>query len=354
MEQETILKIEQSIKNLESRDARIYFLVQDTKGNAKAGIRFIYQMAKSLKDNGFNPIILHETKSYQGVADWMGAEYMEIPHNAIENQNLQISPEDIVVIPEIYGHVMEQISKLPCGKIVLCQAYDHMLETLSPGVSWSQYGFMKCITTSDLQKEHISKIMKNVSFDIVEPLIPQIFNKKEKPAKPIVCIHTREPRDTMKIVKEFYLKYPQYRWITFRDMRGTNQEEFARLLKESYVSVWVDDTSAFGTYPIESMASGTPVIGKVPNMKPDWMTDSNGVWTYEQNSLVDILAEFTQNWLEDNISDQLYGTGLRTAERFKDAEYFTSTVVKHFDSYLSIRKNSFQEQLDKMKLTESE
>ncbi len=220
MEQETILKIEQSIKNLETKSARIYLLVQDTKGNAKAGIRFIYQMAKSLKDNGFNPIILHETKAYQGVAEWMGSEYMEIPHNAIENQDLQISPEDIIVIPEIYGHVMEQVSKLPCGKIVLCQAYDHMLETLSPGISWSQYGFMKCITTSDLQKEHITKIMKNVSFDIVEPLIPEFFSKKEKPAKPIVCIHTREPRDTMKIVKEFYLKYPQYRWITFRDMRA--------------------------------------------------------------------------------------------------------------------------------------
>ncbi len=137
-------------------------------------------------------------------------------------------------------------------------------------------------------------------------------------------------------------------------MRGTTQEEFARLLKESYVSVWVDDTSAFGTYPIESMASGTPVIGKVPNMKPDWMTDTNGVWTYEQNSIVDILAEYTQNWLEDNISDQLYGSGIRTAERFKDSEYFTSTVVKHFSTYLSTRKNSFQEQLDKLKLTEAE
>ena len=31
----------------------------------------------------------------------------------------------------------------------------------------------------------------------------------------------------MNIVKTFYLKYPQYRWITFRDMRGLSQEEFA-------------------------------------------------------------------------------------------------------------------------------
>ena len=41
----------------------------------------------------------------------------------------------------------------------------------------------------------------------------------------------------------------------------------------------------FGTYPLESMVSKTPVIGKVPNMKPDWLNDENGVWTYELNNI---------------------------------------------------------------------
>ena len=31
----------------------------------------------------------------------------------------------------------------------------------------------------------------------------------------------------------------------------------------------------------------------------------NGIWTYDLNSLVNVVAEFTQNWLEDNISEQL-------------------------------------------------
>ena len=39
---------------------RIYFLVQDTKGNAKASVRYIYQMEMSLKKSGYNAIILHE------------------------------------------------------------------------------------------------------------------------------------------------------------------------------------------------------------------------------------------------------------------------------------------------------
>ena len=271
MDLEKIKKIEGSVNNLKEKTARIYFLVQDTKGNPKASIKYIYDMALTLKNSGYNPIIIHETTDYEGVSSWLNEKYMELPHQSIDGQNLSISPEDMIVLPELYGHVMEQIKNLPCGKIVLCQAYDHMLETLAPGVTWPQLGFYKAITTSEKQKEYISEVMKNVSIDVLEPYIDEVFSKKEKPSKPIISIHTRDQRDTAKIIKTFYLKYPQYRWITFRDMRGISISDFSKFLKESFLSVWVDNESSFGTYPLESMVSGTPVIAKVPNMVPEWM-----------------------------------------------------------------------------------
>ena len=135
-------------------------------------------------------------------------------------------------------------------------------------------------------------------------------------------------------------------------MRGLNQEEFSTYLKDSFVSVWVDDTSGFGTFPIESMACRTPVIGKVPNMKPDWMLDNNGVWTYELNQMPDIIAEFIQNWLEDNISDGLYDGGLETASKYKNREEFNSSVISTFQSYLEVRKEVFATQLDKLNVVE--
>ena len=58
-------KVKQSIQNLKNKKSRIYFLVQDTKGNAKASVRLIYQTAKVLLDSGFNPIILHEKMTTQ-------------------------------------------------------------------------------------------------------------------------------------------------------------------------------------------------------------------------------------------------------------------------------------------------
>ena len=354
MELEKIQKMEQSIQNLKDKTARIYFLVQDTKGNPKASIRHIYQIALTLKNNGYNPIIIHESKDYKGVGEWLSNEYMELPHQCIEGENLQISPEDIIVIPELYGHVMDQLKNFPCGKIVLCQAYDHMLETLAPGSNWSTYGFYKCITTSEFQKKYISEIMRGASIDIIEPTIPSVFSKKDKPSKPIISIHTRDPRDTAKIIKSFYLKYPQFRWITFRDLRGITQTDFSKFLKESFVSVWVDNESGFGTFPLESMASGTPVIGRIPYIEPEWINEKNGIWTTNNFDLVDILAEYIKNWLEDNVSETLIQEGLDTAKKYQNHEEFVTLSNKLFQEYVSNRVESLEQQLNKLKPVEAE
>lgn len=90
------------------------------------------------------------------------------------------------------------------------------------------------------------------------------------------------------------MKYPQYRWFTFRDMKNINQSDFSKFLKESFVSVWVDRESGFGTFPLESMITNTPVIGVVPNLKPSWMDGNNGIWTYSFNEIVDVLGNFVR------------------------------------------------------------
>ena len=202
MNQEQISKLELSIQNMKDKKSRIYFLVQDTKGNAKASIRYTYQMAMTLKQNGYNSIILHETPEYFGVGSWLGEEYMtELPHKSIEGANLEVSPEDLIIVPEIYGFVMDQITKLPCGKVVLCQAYDHIFETLNPGDTWTKLGFYKCITTSEKQKEVIESIMRGVSVDVVSPIITDTFEKQQFPPKTIVSVHSREQRNTINLIK---------------------------------------------------------------------------------------------------------------------------------------------------------
>jgi hypothetical protein len=353
MNEEQISKIELSIKNLKEKKSRIYFLVQDTKGNAKASISYIYKLAMTLKNEGYNSIILHEKPDYTGVSTWMDEKYMtELPHKSIEGQNLEISPEDFIIVPELYGFVMSQLTKLPCGKIVLSQAYDHVLETLQPGMTWSQLGFHKCITTSEFQKEHLESLMRGVSFDILPPVISEVFEKQTNPAKPIISIHSREQRDAINVIKAFYIKFPQYRWITFRDMRNLSEKDFANALKDSFLSVWIDETSGYGTFPLESMKSGIPVMGIVPNLLPHWMNEQNGLWLNNKNQLPDYIADFLQNWLEDNIKPTLTEEMEKTVENLPTEENFKTIAISLFDKYISTRTTSFEEQLTKLKTSE--
>jgi hypothetical protein len=348
-----IKKLENSIENLKEKKCKLFFFVQDTKGNAKASIRYIYQVALTLKNEGFNAIMLHEKSDYQGVSDWLGSEYMELPHKPIDGQNLEISPEDFILIPEIFGFIMEQIKDLPCAKIVLCQAYDHMMETLQPGFGWANYGFLKCITTSEYQKEYISSVMKNISIDILEPVISDEFKKTSTTQQPIVGVHSRDPRKTLNLIKTFYLKYPQYRWVTFRDLRGLTELEFANYLQNCCASVWIDETSGFGTFPLESMKCGVPCIGKVPSLFPEWMNEENGIWLLEETKMVDYIADFLQNWLEDNIKSSIYDEMDKTVSSLISKSNFESKIIELFNSYLQIRLSSFEEQLNKLKPEEN-
>lgn len=353
MNQEQISKLEKSIENMKNKSMRIYFLVQDTKGNAKASVRYIYQMAMSLKKSGYNAIILHEKPDYFGVSSWLDESYMnELEHKAIEGTNLEVSPEDLIVVPELYGFIMEQIKKLPCGKIVLSQSYDYIFDTLQPGDTWSQYGFLKCITTSEKQKEWIKNTMRNVSIDVVEPVISDNFKKQILPPKTVINIHTRDHRDTTNTIKAFYSRFPQYRWFTFRDLRGLSELDFSDKMKESFVSVWVDPIAGYGTFPLESIKMGVPVIGVVPNMVPDWMNENNGIWINNPNILVDVIADFVQNWLEDNINPELYTEMEKTSDKLITTEKFEENVNNVFNEMIQTRLNTFSEQLTKLETIE--
>ena len=341
-------KLEMSINKMKEKLSRIYFMVQDTKGNAKASVRYIYQMALTLKRNGYNAIILHEKPEYFGVSSWLSEEYMtELDHRAIEGTSLEISPDDLIIIPEIYGFVMDQITKLPCGKIVLSQAFDHVFETLQPGQSWTQLGFYKCITTSEKQKELIQSVMRNVTVDVVAPYISDVFQKNEYPPKTIINIHTRDQRDTANLIKSFYVKFPQYRWITFRDLRGLSENEFAEAMKDSFISIWIDQTSSFGTFPLESMKMGIPVLGLVPDVVPSWMNEDNGLWVNNKTIIVDVLSDFIQNWLEDNLNPELFDRMNLTLETISNKEKFENETLSLFGDIFEKRITSFEDQLSK-------
>jgi len=342
-----IIKLTHALEQIRSKESAIYFLTMDTKGQAKASVALIYDIVKELISTGYNAKIMHEKTDFHDVTSWLGEGYKNIPHVSIESKQVEVVISDLVIIPEVFGHVLEQTKNMPCEKIILSQAYDYILETLPPGLSWRNYGVGTCITTSKTQKDYIESIMGKLDYLEITPGISEWFKKSEYPQPPLISIHTREPRDTMKIIKSFYLKFPQFKWITFRDLRNLTKKKFAEDLSESFVSVWVDDISGFGTFPLESMKCGIPVIGKIPNLKPDWMTEENGIWSHDVNQIVDVLGNFVQKWMEDELPQELYDEIEKSVKKYRE-EDFKASVLNTFNSISDRKILEFRRNLEKL------
>tara|TARA_R100000908_G_scaffold36679_1_gene16825 strand:+ start:2898 stop:4016 length:1119 start_codon:yes stop_codon:yes gene_type:complete len=359
--------VENVLAKLDNKDFGIYFFTLDTRGNATAGIANIYEHVKLLRELGYDAKILHEKDDYKlrgdaegmGLADWLGEEYAELPHVSIETQGIKINAQDFLVVPEIFANVMDQAKKFPCKKIVLSQSYDYLLELLPLGRRWSDYGFNDVITTSQKQADYISSLFPSTRSKVIPVSIPEYFKPSDKPKIPVVTISTREQGVAAKIAKMFYLQYPLYKWITFKELRNLSREQFAAELGQSCLSVWIDDSSGFGTFPLEAMQSNTPVIGKMPNMIPEWMENTdeegnksiknNGVWTNTHLNIPELIATYLKVWLEDSVPQDL----IEGMEDSKDVYTTTKQKAKVEEVYGSLIEGRKEELNNTIKVLEN-
>lgn len=335
-------KINAAIQKLKSKDFKIYFFTMDSRGNPVASVNTIYTWAKYLKDAGYNPVILHEKKEYTKPDKWMGStEYTEIEHKSADTKDVNMFPQDFLIIPEMFSNVMESTKTMPVKRIVLCQSYDYILEFLKPGEQWLNYNINECITTCESQQKYLQYLFPQVKVNIVPISIPKYFNDSDKPKKPIFAIHTRDPRNAMKIIKTFFLRFPQYRWITFRDMRGIKREDFAKGLKECCISIWDDKQSGFGTFPLEALKSKSTLIATRPTVMPDWYDEKAAVWVNDTIDIADAIGKTFSAWLEDLIPEEL----ITTPEKYKDMytpEAEQSAVIEFFDKLIESRIGEFE------------
>ena len=348
-EKETTIEfLSTALSRLENNESVTYFLVYDTKDNARAAVKYIYDMALILKENGINAKILVEEKEYTGVKGWLGDAYDSLPIVIIKEDKIEIRADDTIVVPEQYSNILQQLSNIKCTKLMLLQQKEFMFETLPIGSRWSQYGFERCITTSEASKKYVMEYFPESLVYIIPPFIGDNFKPSEEPTKPLVAISCRDRSIHRRIISEFYLKFPHLRWITFRDMIQMGYEEFSDALRECMGSVWVDDESTFGTFPLESMKSGVPVIGKIPNTEPDWLSD-NGFWTYDGNKIVDLLGAYIMAWLDGVGLEDEVKTKMVDAHKEFNKEDFGMNTLSVFSTLHSKKLASIKSSLEKLK-----
>ena len=182
---------------------------------------------------------------------------------------------------------------------------------------------------------------------LIPPYIPEYFRKPLTAKKLIVNVVSKTQEDAEHIVKMFYWKYRLFNFVPFRFLSDLPREKYAELLKESAITVWVDQDSSFGNNAIESIRCGNIIIGKMPDIIPDWMVDEkgdllpNGLWVDDINAIPDILASVVNEWIEDEVSPKIYEEMTKTDKKYGFDEW-SQNVDNMIEDVFKKRLNEFE------------
>ena len=361
----TIMKsrIEEEIKKIDNKEFTAYFYVIDTKGVASGSLSYIYDIALGLKNMGYNVGMMHSEDEFVGVEEWLGKEYAELPHYNVQKDTIDISPSDLVFIPEIYSNVMTATRKLPCQKIAILQSFDKMVEFIPFGATWMDFGIYKAITTTKANADRLKKYFPQVSTSIITPKISNVFQKTKGSKKLMVNIVTNDTSNINKIVKPFFWQYPMYQWVAFRDLNGLSREEFSKALQEAAITVWVDETTDFGYSALEAMKCGSIVVGKVPEVAPEWMWTKEeeeagltnaGIWVENLASLPTVLASVIRTWTMDEIPESIYKVGSGIASAYTEGNQLKDIKNVIVDDLIAKRRAEYVTTLETLNNTKKD
>ena len=309
---EIINTLKEQAERIDTKNFHVYFYVLDTKNTPTGSMSYLYETALTLQNMGYRVVMLHNDNEFVGVREWMGDEYANIPHANIENENVEINPCDFLFVPEIFSNVLAQTKKLPCKRVVILQNFNYLTEFMPFGGGWSDMGIRDVITTTERQGQLAKESFPYINTHVVPPAIKSLYYEGKEPKKMIINIVAKNQSDVNRIVKPFYWKFPLYRWVSFRDLRGLPNETFAEALREAAITIWIDTDTNFGYTPLEAMKSGSIVIGKIPEEVPEWMVkedgtiNDSGIWFDNINDVYPMIASVVRTWINDNVPTEIY------------------------------------------------
>lgn len=369
IELEKLQKLEESVVKLNNKESKFMFCVPEVS-NPTASVYEIYFHATVIKKMGFKVIVLTEKEDYEP-PKWVEKELLEHEHVPMNNNKLSVSPEDVMVIPEVFSNVMEQTKNLPCIRVGLLQSVDYKLNALVPGTDWKSFGINDIITTSDTLKEFVETFYGKNKFNIsvYNPSIPEYFKRTDEPQKPVISVIGRNPNEISKLVKLFFSRYPQYSWVTFDPMltkskppKPMRRKDFAERLRGNFAAVWVDRISSWGTFPLECMKSGVIPICMKPDITPEYIlerdekgeatgiTQNSGIWTDNFYDLPVLIGEVLIKFLDDNIADKMYDDMEKLALNFTP-EKAENDLINAYSNIIENRKKIFNDAIESIKDT---
>ena len=314
--EETLKKIEELVSEMKDKALNTYFFVIDTKGSPDGSVQYTYDIAYGLYTLGYKVTMVHQEEEFEGPFAWLGEKYKELQHERIDNKQLIVSPVDFFFCCDAFASILPQVKNLPCKKILLYNNPDYFIQSIPIAASLDDLKVNAVIASTDkLAEQMVSYHFKGVGVGVVRQAIKPKFMPSDSTRKLLINILASDPNDVSKIVKPFFWKYPAYKWISFRDLSHVTQDLFADSLKESAISIWINDDTNNAQQLLEARVAGNVVIAKVPDKVPSILTEVNQetgnvelrndiIWFTDMDEIYNVIASVVRAWTKDEIVER--------------------------------------------------
>ena len=374
--------IDLTIKKIQDNNFNIFFYAPSLN-TPSGGVGVLLKTAKNLKDSGHNVKIVYEPvlnqkASYEAsVAEkkqvdiydkfnpiWVdfsldGIEIVPLGDKEIafvdgtktKCQNLNVGPEDFLIIPEGFPNVMQKTMQVSCKRIVLAQSWFYVLLAMQPGQKWQHFGIQDVISVSDAITEYLNSSMPGLNIKNFKQGISRTTfkpNKKLSDKFPMVGFTgSRGAENKMKthsIIKNFYAFYPHLKWIRFMELTNMDKEQFAEKLASCAFVLYTDDIAGFGTLPLEAMSCGTHVVGWAPFGGKEYINDQNGFWSANGDifTTAELLGIAIDKWLSGEMDTaEIQASYEKTLEPYTE-EKEKSGIIDIINQYKNERINELE------------
>lgn len=247
--------------------SHIYVLSPDNN-NASGGIKILYRHVDVLNKNGYSASVLHQNKGFR--CTWFNnsskVDYLE---------DVQIKDEDFLVIPEIFGPNIYNLSSLKqisnnAKKVIFNQncRYTFLGQSIDsvtahgfklPYVDSEQY--VATMVVSDDSADYISSIFPQQKvFRIHNAINTDTFTYKEVQTPQICFMPRKHADDAMQVLGALNLR-GALTGIKIMPIDNMNEQQVAETMKNSLFFLSFGYPEGCPLPPAEAMACGCVVIG---------------------------------------------------------------------------------------------
>lgn len=340
----TVQKIDAELKKIDDKDFKVMFFVFDSKGKPNGSLEYIYETAYTLNEMGYNVHMMYSGEEFTGVESWLGEKYASLKHFNLSD-NINVSPSDVLFIPEVYVDAMSKTKELPCHRVVIIQNFSYLTDNMPYGVDFSDLRIFDCVVNSKSMGDRVKKCFPYMNVRIVPPCLGEVFTKEksEKPKDLVINVVGKDTVTISSIVKQFMWKFPNYKWVPFRNVSDIPRDELKDELAKGFATLWCDQFTDFGYLALEAMACNSVVVGKFPESEPDWLSDENGfrdngLWFFKDGDAQDALAGLVNSFMTESIPDEIYANMEETVSEYTRDKMVDNIKKCYVDGIFSERK----------------